>query len=64
MDLSTITLPFNVTDMISTGVSFLGLYKDFILIALGVIFAPALIGMAIKLASTARRSGGGKTAAA
>lgn len=45
----------NPINMIKTAVSFLLLYKEFILIVLGIIFAPTLYGMAERLVTSARQ---------
>lgn len=41
-DFSGITLPFTVTDMLTTAVSFMTIYGPWILLGLGVIFAPQI----------------------
>lgn len=43
------SLPFSVGDMFKTAVSFLTMYGQWVLLALGVIFAPTLYGLAMKL---------------
>ncbi|RAU91547.1 hypothetical protein [Paenibacillus sp. YN15] len=48
-------LPFNVADMLSSAVNFLTLYGEWILLALAVIFAPVLYGLAMKLVSAAKK---------
>jgi hypothetical protein len=55
IDFTGVTLPFNVPDMLTTAVGFLTMYGQWILLALGVIFAPVLYGLAIRLISAARR---------
>jgi hypothetical protein len=63
------TLPFTIADMLGTAVSFLTIYGQWILLALGVIFSPVLYGLAMKLVTRAKKStgdggggGGGKHA--
>jgi hypothetical protein len=51
---SGVTLPFTVPDMLTTAVNFLTMYGQWILLVLGVIFAPVLYGLAMKLVSAAR----------
>lgn len=53
-DFSTTTLPFTVTDMLSTATSFLGMYGQWIALVLGVLFAPVLYGLAMKLINAVR----------
>lgn len=48
------TLPFTVPDMLSTAINFLTLYGEWILIALGVLFAPVLYSLAMKLVNSVR----------
>ena len=48
-------LPFTVPDMLSTAVNFLTMYGEWILLALGVIFAPVLYGLALRLISAVRK---------
>lgn len=55
IDFSGVNLPFNVPDMLTTAVNFLAMYGQWILLALGVIFAPVLYGLAIRLISAVRR---------
>lgn len=55
VDFTGTTLPFTVPDMLSTAVNFLTLYGDWVLLALGVIFAPVLYGLAVKLVSAVKR---------
>jgi len=50
------TLPFTVPDMLTTAVNFLTMYGEWILLALGVLFAPVLYGLAMKLVNMVRRS--------
>lgn len=49
------TLPFTVPDMLTTAVNFLTMYGEWILLALGVIFAPVLYGLAMKLVSAVKK---------
>lgn len=48
------TLPFNVPDMLTTALNFLMLYGEWILLALGVLFAPVLYNLAMKLVNSVR----------
>jgi cytochrome oxidase Cu insertion factor (SCO1/SenC/PrrC family) len=50
-----VTLPFTVVDMLTTAVNFLTMYGEWILLALGVIFAPVLYGLAMKLVSAVKK---------
>jgi hypothetical protein len=54
VDFAGTTLPFTVPDMLSTSVNFLTMYGQWVLLALGVIFAPVLYGLAMKLVSAAK----------
>lgn len=54
VDFTGTTLPFTVPDMLATAVNFLTLYGEWVLIALGVIFAPVLYGLAMRLVSAAK----------
>lgn len=49
-----VTLPFSVPDMLATATNFLVMYGEWILLALGVIFAPVLYGLAMKLVSAVK----------
>lgn len=55
VDFSGTTLPFSVVDMLTTAVNFLTMYGEWILLALGVIFAPVLYGLAMKLVSAVKK---------
>jgi hypothetical protein len=50
-----VTLPFTVVDMLTTAVNFLTMYAEWILLALGVIFAPVLYGLAMKLVAAVKK---------
>jgi hypothetical protein len=50
-----VTLPFTVVDMLTTAVNFLTMYGEWILLALGVIFAPVLYGLAMKLVAAVKK---------
>lgn len=54
-DLSTVSLPFDVAGMLTTATSFLTMYGQWILLALGVIFSPVLYGLAMKLVSAVKK---------
>lgn len=56
VDFAGTTLPFTVPDMLTTAVNFLTMYGQWILLALGVLFAPVLYGLAMKLVNAVRRS--------
>lgn len=56
VDFSGVALPFTVPDMLGTAVNFLTMYGQWILLALGVLFAPVLYGLAMKLVNAVRRS--------
>jgi hypothetical protein len=43
------TLPFTVPDMLQTATNFLTMYGQWVLLALGVLFAPILYSLAMKL---------------
>ena len=47
--MTNVTLPFTVQGMLGTATNFLGMYGTWVLLALGVLFAPVLIGLALKL---------------
>jgi hypothetical protein len=51
------TLPFTVPDMLGTAVNFLTMYGEWVLLALGVLFAPVLYGLAMKLVKAVRGGG-------
>ena len=53
VDMSGVTLPFGVADMLTTATSFLGIYGPWILLVLGVIFSPVLYGLVMRLVSYA-----------
>lgn len=55
VDFTGTTLPFTVPDTLATAVNFLTLYGEWVLLALGVIFAPVLYGLAMRLVSAAKR---------
>lgn len=55
VDFSGVTLPFGVSDMLSTATEFLGIYGPWILIVLAVIFSPVLYGLVMKLVSYAAK---------
>jgi len=55
VDFSGVALPFTVGDMLGTAVNFLTMYGEWILLALGVLFAPVLYGLAMKLVNAVRR---------
>lgn len=50
-DFSSVTLPFSISGMLETAMSFLNLYGQWILLVLAVIFAPTLYGLAMRLIS-------------
>ncbi|MEK5090501.1 hypothetical protein MKY98_26905 [Paenibacillus sp. FSL M8-0228] len=50
-DFSGVSLPFTPADMITTAVSFLGIYGPWILLTLGVVFSPVLYGLVMRLMS-------------
>ena len=54
VDFSGTTLPFTVTGMMTTAGSFLAMYGQWIALALGVLFAPVLYGLAMKLVNAVR----------
>lgn len=58
VNFSGVTLPFTVVDMLGTAVNFLTMYGQWVLLALGVLFAPVLYGLAMKLVNAVRRSAG------
>jgi hypothetical protein len=58
VDFTGTALPFTVPDMLTTAVNFLTMYGQWVLLALGVIFAPVLYGLAIKLVSAAKKRAG------
>lgn len=54
VDFTGVTLPFTVTDMLTTATNFLTMYGQWIALALGVLFAPVLYALAMKLVNAAR----------
>jgi hypothetical protein len=44
-----VNLPFTVADMIGSAINFIGIYGQWVILALGVIFAPVLYGLVMKL---------------
>lgn len=55
VDFTGTDLPFTVPDMLTTAVNFLTMYGEWVLLALGVIFAPVLYGLAMRLISAVRK---------
>jgi hypothetical protein len=53
---SGVNLPFSITDLIGTAMNFLGLYGQWVLLGLAVIFMPVLIGFLMNLVSRAKKS--------
>jgi hypothetical protein len=49
-----LVLPFSVPDTLTTAVNFLSMYGEWILLALGVLFAPVLYSLAMKLVGAVR----------
>lgn len=49
-----VELPFSVVGMLTTATNFLVMYWPWIALAMGVIFSPVLIGLALKLLGKAR----------
>ncbi|WP_117161267.1 hypothetical protein [Paraliobacillus sp. X-1268] len=45
LDFSGVSLPFNVTDLVSSGNSLLALVGGFVLLAMAFVFVPKLIGL-------------------
>lgn len=54
VDFTGTSLPFTVPGMLTTAVNFLSMYGAWIALALGVLFAPVLYGLAMKLVNTVR----------
>ena len=59
VDFTGVTLPFSVTDMITTSTSFMGIYSTWILIGLGVIFSSVIIGTIFSIVNRAKKSAAG-----
>jgi hypothetical protein len=55
VDMSGVNLPFTVVDMLGTGVNFLFMYGEWILLALAVIFSPVLYSLAMKLVNEVKK---------
>lgn len=55
VDFSKVTLPFSATDLLSSGVSLMGVFGGFILLGLAIAFTPKLIGL-IRSAAQSRNS--------
>ncbi|MMZ53494.1 hypothetical protein D1872_152830 [compost metagenome] len=55
IDLSGVKMPFTVTDMITAGMSFLGIFDTWILIGLGVVFAGLMAGFIYWIVSKAKK---------
>ncbi|ETT86136.1 hypothetical protein COL26_00515 [Bacillus thuringiensis] len=53
VDFSAIKLPFGPTDLLSSGVSLLGVLGGFVLLGLAIAFVPKLIGI-IRVAAQSR----------
>lgn len=62
VDFSGITLPFTVSDMLTTATSFMGIYSTWILIGLGVIFSSVIIGTIFSIINRAKKSSAGSKA--
>ena len=56
VDFSGVSLPFSVNDLISTGMSLIGLVGPFVLIGLALIFAPRFIGFIKKSFGSGRNA--------
>jgi cytochrome oxidase Cu insertion factor (SCO1/SenC/PrrC family) len=54
VDFTGTTLPFTVPDMLTTATNFLTMYGQWVLLALGVLFAPILYSLAMKLVGSVR----------
>lgn len=55
LDLTGISLPFSVGDLITAAFEFIGLFAPFILLGLAIVYTPRLVGM-IRSSATSRRS--------
>lgn len=53
VDFSAVKLPFQATDLLTSGVSLLGVLGSFILLGLAIAFVPKLIGI-IRVAAQSR----------
>lgn len=60
VDFSGVKLPFGVGEMLSTATSFLGIFGDFALLTVAVIFVPVLIGLVLWLMSQAKKRSSAK----
>jgi hypothetical protein len=56
VDFAGVALPFTVSDMLGSAVNFLFMYGEWVLLALGVLFAPVLYGLAMQLVSRAKKA--------
>ncbi len=55
IDFSGVTLPFDVTDLVSSGSALLGLVGTFVLLGLAFVFVPKLINLIRKSFGTSSR---------
>ncbi|MFK4475796.1 hypothetical protein ABH897_005596 [Paenibacillus sp. RC73] len=55
VDLTGVKVPFTVGDMITTGMSFLGIFDTWILIGLGVVFAGLMAGFIYWIVAKAKK---------
>lgn len=56
VDLSGVTLPFTVADMVTAGMSLLGLVAGFVLLSLAITFVPRFIAMIRSSWASGKRS--------
>jgi hypothetical protein len=56
VDFTGVTLPFSIADMLATATGFLGIYGQWVLLVLAVVFMPVLIGFLMNLVSRAKKS--------
>ncbi|WP_198671292.1 hypothetical protein [Paraliobacillus sp. X-1268] len=56
VDFTGVTLPFSVTDLVSSGNALLGLVGGFVLLAMAFVFVPKLIGLIRNSFAAGRKS--------
>lgn len=60
LDFSTTTVDIDVKDVVGSGVSFMGIFKDYMLLGLGIIVATIIIGIVFWVIQKGRKAAPGK----
>lgn len=56
LDLTGVSLPFTVTDMVTAGMSLLGLVATFVLLRLAFTFVPRMVSMIVSAVAGGKKS--------